>query len=988
MHALSTGEMTDRQFVFPPFTLDVENQFLLRRGTNIFLRPKAFAVLTYLVEHPHRLVSKDELMRAVWPGAKVVDATLRVTIQEIRRALGDDAAKPKFIETAGKSGYRFLPSVALKFSKQNLQEVANTFVGRTTELEQLSHYLEFADSGKRQALFIGGEPGIGKTTLVDVFSNNIAQTSRALVARGQCIEQYGAREAYLPILDVLEHLCRASDGERTIGLLRKMAPSWLLNLPLLISAEEREALGRQCLGITAERRLREIAGFLETIATDRTLVLILEDLHWLDPSTLVLISFLLRRREHARLLVIGTCRPRELAQRNHPLKTTIAELALHNFCSQIPLKPLSLNAVEKYLAAHFDHPVSASVVRTVYARSEGNPLFMVNMTEYLTSRQVIVREKDAVALAASNDHEPVPSTLRDLITRQLEVLSPEDQELLGTASVAGMKFPVPLVAAHVLGRTREEVEQRCRELAERDQFLQYSGSRKRPSGTSTTLYGFTHALYHDVIYERVGEARRRRLHKSIGALLEKVFQGATEQVAAELALHFERAGDFERAVSYLILAAQNATRQSAYQEAIDYSAHGLGLLHFLLDDARRADMELHLQVTMSVSLASTCGYADGDVREAYARATLLCQKVKDQSLRMQALVGLFTFYLMGGKPRHALDLGKQMILAARSMKNRAYVGDGHTCTGMALFYQGQYIAAQDYFDQAREAYGEGNGASQTIYQTDYLDYLLTYTAVNLWLLGYSAINLWVLGYPDRAKAQVSRESFLMQQLSHPLSTVVNQVMLASYHQCRSEANETLKLSNEGIRLASEYGFFHWLTAATMCKGWALANLGKLEEGTALLREGLNNWHLIGSKTEAMRFTTLLAENCLLSNRTKQGLSLINEALKFIEETEDRFFQSEVFRIKGELLKTHQNGFGKIATSMEAESSFVEAIEIARRQKAKSFELRATVSLARLWQETGKKKEAKRMLAKIYGWFTEGFDSLDLTAAQELLDGLQ
>jgi tetratricopeptide (TPR) repeat protein len=823
--------------------------------------------------------------------------------------------------------------------------------------------------------------------LVDVFSNNLAQTDRVTVARGQCIEQYGAGEAYLPILDVLEHLCRASDGERTLALLRQLAPSWLLNLPLLISAEGREVLARQSLGMTAERRLREIAGFFETMAADRTLVLILEDLHWLDPSTQVLTSFLARRREPARLLVIGTCRRAELAQHNHPLKTTITELALHNFCSQIPLKPLSPSAVEQYLAAHFNHPISASVVRAVYARSEGNPLFMVNITEYLTNQQVIVREKHAVALAACIDQEPVPSTLRDLITRQLEVLSAEDQELLGTASIAGMKFPVPLIA-HVLGRTREEVEQRCRELAERDQFLAYSGSRKRPSGTSTTLYGFTHALYHDVIYERVGEARRRRLHKSIGALLEKVFKGATEQVAAELALHFERAGDIERAVSYMILAAQNATRQSAYQEAIDYSAHGLRLLQFLLDDARRADMELHLQVTMSVSLASTRGYAAGDVHEAYARATLLCQNVKDQSLRMQALVGLFTFYLMGGKPRHALELGKQMIIAARSMKNRSYVGDGHTCTGMALLYQGHYIAAQDYFDQAREAYGHGNGASPTIYQSDYLDYLLTYTAVNLWLLGYSAINLWVLGYPDRAKALVSRESFLMQQLSHPLSRVVNQVMLASYHQCRSEADETLKLSDEGIRLASEYGFFHWLTAATMCKGWALANLGKLDEGMALLREGLNNWHLIGSKTEATRFTTLLAENCLLSNRTNEGLSLISEALKLIDETEDRFFQSEVLRVKGELLKRHKHGFRKIAASMEAESCFVQAIEIARRQKAKSFELRGTVSLARLWQQTGKKKEAKRKLETIYGWFTEGFDSLELTTAKELLDELQ
>ena len=197
----------------------------------------------------------------------------------------------------------------------------------------------------------------------------------------------------------------------------------------------------------------------------------------------------------------------------------------------------------------------------------------------------------------------------------------------------------------------------------------------------------------------------------------------------------------------------------------------------------------------------------------------------------------------------------------------------------------------------------------------------------------------------------------MQQLSHPLSLVVNQVMLASYYQCRCEASKTLKLSNEGIKSASDYGFHHWLAAATMCKGWALANLGHPGEGIALLREALKNWRRNGSKTEAMRFIALLAESCLLSNRTKEGLSLIKEALKLMEETDDRFFQSEVLRIGGELLTTNMPRASRRLSSTEAEAHFLQAIKIAHRQKAKSFELRATVSLSRFWQKTGKAKEA-------------------------------
>ena len=227
----------------------------------------------------------------------------------------------------------------------------------------------------------------------------------------------------------------------------------------------------------------------------------------------------------------------------------------------------------------------------------------------------------------------------------------------------------------------------------------------------------------------------------------------------------------------------------------------------------------------------------------------------------------------------------------------------------------------------------------------------------------------------------------MPQLSHPLSLVMNQVMLASYYQCRSNARQTLKLSDEGIKLAREYEIHHWLTGATMCKGWALANLGRMEEGIALLCEGLQNWRSMGSKTEAIRFITLLAERCLMSNRTKEGLSLIAEALQLIEETEDRLFQSEVFRIRGELLKTQKTRSGNGAACAESQDNFLRAIEIARQQKAKSFELRAAISLARLWTTTGKETQAKRMLTKIYGWFTEGFDTPDLKEAKALLDEL-
>jgi energy-coupling factor transporter ATP-binding protein EcfA2 len=276
-------------------------------------------------------------MTVAWPEANVVDAALRVSIQEIRKALGDNADNPRFIETIGKSGNRFIAPVNLAISSSTDDGTPLPFVGRAAELEQLSHSLELAIAGKRQVAFITGEPGIGKTTLVDVFTHSLIDTGEILIARGRCIEQYGTAEAFLPVLDALEKLCRTQESQRIIDVLRRFAPSWAIDLPALISPQQRESLVRQRMGIPAERRLREIAGFVEEITKNRTVVLVLEDLQWVDPSTLALISFLARRREPARFMLIGTCRGGIRA----PIQNIAAELALHNFCVHLPLKLLS-----------------------------------------------------------------------------------------------------------------------------------------------------------------------------------------------------------------------------------------------------------------------------------------------------------------------------------------------------------------------------------------------------------------------------------------------------------------------------------------------------------------------------------------------------------------------------------------------------------------------------------------------------------------------
>lgn len=968
----------DSQFFFSPFTLDCANRSLFRAGEKVFLRSKSFSVLDYLVEHPHRLVTKEELKQAAWPRAKVVDAALRVSIQEIRRALGDRAEHPQFIETIGKSGYRFVAPVSLRVAHKQGSELTNFFVGRRAELQQLREHLKLVENGRRQLVFITGEPGIGKTTLIDVFANSLDQTDNVIVARGQSIEQYGTAEAYLPVLDILEQLCRRANGELTIAMLRDLAPSWLLNLAAFTSSEERERLSRRCLGMSAERRLHEITTFFELMAKNCTLVLILEDLHWVDPSTIALISFLARRRQAARLLVIGTYRSGEVERFNSPLKAIASDLTLHHLSAQLPLKLLSQSAVEEYLISRFAQPaVSRSLASTVYSRSEGNPLFMVNVTDYLVSHQAIVQDKETVKLADNDIQEPVPTSLRDLINRQFEALPPEDQELVETASVIGMTFPV-LLLARLLDREREGVERRCRELSEREQFLQYRGSRKRPSGNTSSLYGFTHALYHSVIYERAGESKRRRLHQAIGNVLERVFQEATEQVAAELALHFERAGDYQQAIKYLTRAAQKAIQQAAYQEAIQSATKGLEFLKWHCGNRQQKQQELELLLALGPAVASTKGYAAAEVGDIYNRADLLSQELADESLRVLANYGNYRFHLMTGQLRRALNIGKQMIVSARCTGDSNSLADAYTLAGVSLLHLGEFSAAQEQFDHAITAYGIRNETFVPVKHPDVLAYSLT----------YSAINWWITGYPAVAAEKEAQALLLTRELPHPFSTVITLIMLATYHQCRREPTRTLELCEIGIQHAAKHGFSSWLTTGMILKGWALTNLGQQSEGIALLRENLKTWRKIGCKTETARFMFLLAHAYLLANRAKAGLLVVEEALSLVAETGNRYYESELTRLRGELLLQEKSNLHKRTAFADAEFCLVSAIEIARKQKAKSFEVRATTSLARLWYERGNKKKARELLATSYEHFTQAFDTPALKDARELLDAAE
>ena len=407
-----------------------------------------------------------------------------------------------------------------------------------------------------------------------------------------------------------------------MAFLARQAPTWLVQMPWLLSAADLDRLQRSTLGATRERMLREMARALEVLSAERPVVLVLEDLHWSDYATLDLLAVLARRQESARLLVLGTYRPEEVLGKEHPLATLTQELQIHGHSQELPLTLLTRAAVRAYLVAWLpDATITDELVQCIHQRTEGNPLFMVNMVDYVAAQDVpgaLVRSRSLQARLAEAA-QGMPDSLRQMLERRFDRLCPEEQGVLEVGSVTGNEFAAAVVAAG-LEADIEQIEACCEGLARRGQWLRSRGHSAWPDGTVSSRYDFIHALYQEAVYNRIPAARRLRLHWRIGERLVAGYGGQARALAAELAVHFEQGREYYRAVHYCQQAAENALQRYVYREAITHLTRGLTLLQRLPDTPERFRQELAVQITLGPALMATKGMATPAVEQTYARA--------------------------------------------------------------------------------------------------------------------------------------------------------------------------------------------------------------------------------------------------------------------------------------------------------------------------------------------------------------------------------
>ncbi len=863
-------------------------------------------------------------------------------------------------------------------------------VHREPELAALRAALAEADAGRGSCVCVAGEPGIGKTTLVEDFLDELAAPGRTcLIARGHCSERLGGTEAYLPVLDALGNLLREERSGAVARLMKLVASTWYAQLTPAHRPGETKRPGDRATGgeeeapdllsssgraLSQKAMLREFCTLLQEAGRLGPLVLFFDDVHWADLSTVDLLSHLGRHCQGLRVLVVVTYRPTELLIGPHPFHRVKLELQSKGVCVELALGFLGRADIDRYLALAFPgHALPADFAELIHARTEGSPLFMVDLLHYLRERGVIAESGGRWSLAQElpDLRQELPESARVVIQRKLDRLDDADRRLLAAASVQGHEFDSAAVAG-ALGLDAAEVEERLQVLDRVHGLVRQVREYEFPDGTLTLRYAFVHVLYQQALYADLRPTRRATLSTAVAQTLEGHHGAGSPAVAAELACLFEAGRDFGRAAWQFWLAAQNAGRVFAHREAVGLARRGLRLLAALPRTPQRDALELPLQTTLGLQLQVTDGYAAPAAEQAYTRARALCPEAPDSEPLFPVLWGLWLFHKVRSELVIAQELAADLGALAGKLTDPDLALQAHQALGLTALCRGDPGAALRHVEQVAALYDPDRHRTHSF---------LFGQDPGVICKAYGAVALWLLGYPDAAQRQSDAAIAMSRELS-PTSQAVALHFAAVVHQLRRDAPRTRACAESSAAIAAEHGFSFWLAGGAVMSGWALGVGGAADEGVSRLRRGLRDWQATGSVTYRTYYLGLLAEVLGGQGQVEEGCRVLGEALALARQTGEGLYEAELYRLRGEMLLRTASAPGEaIAQAAEA---FRQALEVARRQGAKALELRAAVSLARLSPRLGAAEEAQALLAETYCGFTEGFQTPDLQEAHGLL----
>jgi DNA-binding SARP family transcriptional activator/predicted ATPase len=822
-------------------------------------------------------------------------------------------------------------------------------VGRETEIDRLREALNRAWDGHGHVAAVIGEAGVGKSRLLaELVADAVARGGRVIV--GRCYEA----EQILPFAPWVDALRGGHiDAEREV--LESLDPLYRTELARLLPELGVPGHGPALSPVDYRQLFESVAQIVRHLVLRQPVVLVLEDLHWGDEMSLRLLSFLGRRLQTWPLLVVGTAREEDLA--GAPiLRRTLEDLARNKRLVELRLAPLSkeetLTLVRALAPAESDAAVTTGLAEQVWIISEGNPFAIVETVRALPERFV----------ADPSTKPAVPKRVREVILRHLEALSERARHLTTVAAVIGREFDFPLLRRSA-GLEENEAAESLEELVRR--FVLHSIGER---------FDFTHDRIREVAYGGLIRERQRALHARIVDSMEALYADRLAEQVERLAHHAARGELGEKAVAYLRQAGAKAFGNSAHADALAYFTQALELLGKLAPGAARDREELSLRLALGPTLQATRGYATPEVEQNYARARQLSDEVGVPVQRFQAQWGLWLVASHRASAGTALELGRELLALAERLDDSALLLEGHHALWPVLVWLGSADAARHHLDQGLALYDKTRHRSHAFVYGGH-DPGVCCRKVASWAS-------WILGYPARGLDESAASLELARELDHPTSIIVALMWACVFRDLRREVHAVGEHARALIALSAEHEASQWLAAGTIFDAFVRAELGGGEVAITQVRRGLAAYASTGAHLFVPYFLSLLARACLKSGEPHEGLRVIGEAVERACTTGERVWEAELIRLQGEL---------RLAASPHdvagALNCFRRAIEIARRQAARSWELRAALSLGRLLVAAGQRDEARRTIAGVYDWFTEGFDTPDLRDAKTFLEDL-
>ena len=839
-------------------------------------------------------------------------------------------------------------------------------VGREQEIGVLLERWAQVKDGLGQVVLLSGEAGIGKSRLVQVLTDQVAAEPRAWLTPCQC-SPYHQHTALYPLIDLLERVVlrfeREESPQQKVGKLEGFLVQYglplaeavplfaaLLSLPLLadyapvlVSPEQQK-----------QQTLHALLTILLRIAAQRPVLFVMEDLHWVDPSTLELLSLLVDQGPTACILALFTFRPDfppPWTGRAHLTQLTVTRLPQRQ-------------AVEVIRQVAHGKVLPPEVVEQIVAKTDGVPLFVEELTKMVLESGLLLEQAERYVLTGPLPPLAIPTTLHDSLMARLDRLATV-KGLAQLGATLGREFSYALLHA-VSPWDEVALRQGLHQLVEAE-FLYQQGLP--PQAT----YVFKHALIQDTAYQSLLRSTRQQYHQRIAQVLVERFPDTVETQPELLAHHYTEAGLKEQAVVYWQRAGQHASDRSAHLEAISHLTTGIELLKSLPETPEHTQQALTLWIALGAALLMTKGQGAPEVEHAYIQAHALCQQVGETPELVPVLYGLYRFYVGRLQLHTAREIGETLLRLARHADDPALAVLAHSALGFTSLCLGALPVARLHLEEAiARATPDQRRALVVRIGRD----------LGIGCRIHAALLLWLLGYPEQALARLHEALALAYELPHPYSLAHTRCWAAYVYQFRGDVPAVHEQAEAAVALSIEQGFPFWAAAGTILRGWALAMQGQGEAGMAQVCQGIAAYRATEAPLLVAYYCTLLAEVSAHLGHPEDGLQALVEAHTLMEQQEERYWEAEVCRLRGVLLLRQQG-----TPQAEAETWLQRALDVARRQQAKSLELRAAMSLARLWQQQGRRAEAHALLAPAYGWFTEGFDTADLQEAKVLLEAL-